>query len=68
MTGGHANRKRVGLVSRWSAYMCRPPVAAGIRVLGGKNMIAMDTCRLRLVRINSPGLSSSNLPSDLLAG
>ncbi len=39
MTGGHGNRERVCLVSRWSAPLCRPPVRAGIRVLDMKNMI-----------------------------
>ncbi len=44
MTAGHGNRKRVGLVSRWSAPRCRPPVWAGIRVLGMENMIVTGTC------------------------
>ncbi len=45
MTGGHGNRKRLGLVSRWSVPLCRPPVGAGIRVLGMKNMIVTGACR-----------------------
>ncbi len=47
MTEGHENRKRVGLVSRSSATLCRPPVRAGIRVLGMKNMIVKANYRLR---------------------
>ncbi len=32
----------MGLVSRWSAPLCRPPVRAGIRVLGMNNMISWE--------------------------
>ncbi len=32
----------MGLLSRWSAPLCRPPVRAGIRVLGMKNMISRE--------------------------
>ncbi len=45
MTGGHGSREKVGMVSRWSAPLCRPPVRAGIGVLGMKNMIVTGTCR-----------------------
>ncbi len=45
----------LGLVSRWSASLCRPPARAGIRALGRKSMFVTGTCRLRLIerqRIN----------------
>ncbi len=39
VTGSHGNGKRVGLMSRWSAPLCRLPVRADIRVLGRKDTI-----------------------------
>ncbi len=39
VTGKHGKRKRVGLISRWSAPLCRLPVRAAIRVLGRKDPI-----------------------------
>ncbi len=39
VTGSHWNRKRMGLVSRLSAPLCRLPVRADIRVLDRKDMI-----------------------------
>ncbi len=36
VTGRHGNK---GLVSRWSAPLCRLPVGADVRVLGRKDMI-----------------------------
>ncbi len=43
VTGSHGNRKRVSLVSRWSAPMRRLPVRADICVLGRKDMIVRGT-------------------------
>ncbi len=68
VTGSHGNRKRMGLISRWSAPLGRLSVRADIRVLGRKDTIVTGTCRLRLVGIDSLELSSSNPSSDLLAG
>ncbi len=68
VAGSHASRKLVDRVNQGSMPRYRPPVRAGIRVLGMKNMIGTGTCRLRLVGIDSRGLSSSNFISDLLTG
>ncbi len=38
VTGSHGNRKRMGLISRWSAPWCRLPVRADIRVLDRKDI------------------------------
>ncbi len=74
MTGGQENRKRGGLVSRWSAPLCRPPVRAGIRVLGMNNMIVKGTCRLRFgqIRFSGTQVGKSSIGSvgrmNILAG
>ncbi len=74
MTGGHVNRKMAGLVGRWGAPLCRPPVRAGICALGMKNMIVKGTCGLRFGqnRFSGTQLVKSSIGSvgwmNILAG
>ncbi len=64
----HGNWRRVGLMSRWSALLCRPPVKAAIRKLVRKYILVSGARRLRFFGIDYLELSSSNPLSDRLAG